>query len=357
MPQDEVTNLKKTEKELVKDEADDIKRYLWLSVSGAIIIGVIMIGLMSVFSYTNLTDGVRAFGSGVLIAGGSVLSGGFLGFIFGIPSILQNPDARLKYNDNLVQISDWLTKIIVGVGLTQLYNIPHFIVNIGNHFQVNFGEAEWGRNVAIAIIGYFVVLGFLMIYFWTKTDYSTVMKVMDDDLNEKLEEVKGKLQDEIKEKEQTEQKLEEVNKDVELKNQDIEAMFQTFQNSEQAKQIIAGNISNDPQKNKWGGKSENNNRRVSATVRETTYSSELFVVSLEVGSMDNSKPLTGSVIFHLHNTFVHPDRQIDVVDGVAKLQLVAWGAFTVGIECDNGATKLEIDLSELTNIPKLFKER
>ncbi len=149
-----------------RHEADNIRSYLWWSVTGAISIGVIMIAFISGYlnNYKN-TSFFSAFGAGVLIAGGSVLTGGFLGFIFGIPSIQQDANSRLKYNDNLVLISDWLTKIIVGVGLTQLYNIPHFITLIGQHFQANFADNIWGRNVAIAIVGYFFVLGFLMNFF------------------------------------------------------------------------------------------------------------------------------------------------------------------------------------------------
>lgn len=58
--------------------------------------------------------------------------GGFLiGFLFGIPKVLQanetvaaraNPQYRV--NKNLEQISDWLTKIIVGLGLVQLRSVP-----------------------------------------------------------------------------------------------------------------------------------------------------------------------------------------------------------------------------------------
>jgi hypothetical protein len=32
---------------------------------------------------------------------------------------------RSSINTNLEDISDWLTKTIIGVGLTQLYSIPH----------------------------------------------------------------------------------------------------------------------------------------------------------------------------------------------------------------------------------------
>ncbi|MEO8569203.1 MAG: pYEATS domain-containing protein [Ginsengibacter sp.] len=348
----------------IKTESEIIKTYLWGSVIIAIIIGVIMIALISGYSVTLANRYFNAFGCGVLIAGASISSGGFLGFIFGIPSVSQTPTARLKYNDNLVQISDWLTKIIVGVGLTQLYNIPRFIIKIGGQFQINFGGGTWAVNVAIAIMGYFFVLGFLMIYFWTKTDYSTIMKNMDDDLNQKLEDTQKKLEDERKEKEQaqdekkeTEEKLETAQQENIQKEEDINAALYTFSSSVEDIKKATPSSNQDPQKGEWGGKSENNGRKITALVREAHFDKEWFNVNLEVFSTDPNKPLTGDVQFHLHPSFANINDKIHVQNGIAKLQLLAWGAFTVGVECDQGATQLEIDLAALENAPQLFRQR
>ena len=57
-----------------------------------------------------------------------IVAGAVIGFLFGIPKILQgnsnntatqneeNKDYRIQVNTNLTEISDWLTKIIVGSG-------------------------------------------------------------------------------------------------------------------------------------------------------------------------------------------------------------------------------------------------
>ena len=67
----------------------------------------------------------------LLIAGALWLTGGLLGFLFGIPKVADHSattpvagppgGARPFYmvNTNLEQVSDWLTKIIVGVGLVE----------------------------------------------------------------------------------------------------------------------------------------------------------------------------------------------------------------------------------------------
>lgn len=44
-------------------------------------------------------------------------------------------------------------------------------------------------------------------------------------------------------------------------------------------------------------------------------------------------------------------------DGRAELVIRAWGAFTVGVELDEGRRLLELNLAELPGVPKEFAER
>src|SRR5689334_2047890 len=73
----------------------------------------------------------------LILSGASLFVGVLLGFLFGIPKTLRrNPDptaggplAEGDYqpNTNLEEISDWLTKLIVGIGLVELRRIPELI--------------------------------------------------------------------------------------------------------------------------------------------------------------------------------------------------------------------------------------
>src|ERR1041385_2376933 len=111
----------------------------------------------------------------------------------------------------------------------------------------------------------------------------------------------------------------------------------------------------DPQKGRGGGACETKFRRLKGDVRAVRGDDDYFRVLLRVESTDVRKaPLSGLVRFHVHDTF-HPDvEDVEVKDGVATLELYAWRAFTVGAEADNGGTRLELDLSELPGVPKLF---
>ncbi len=51
-----------------------------------------------------------------------------------------------------------------------------------------------------------------------------------------------------------------------------------------------------------------------------------------------------------------PIRVVHAKDGVARLELLTYGAFTVGAIADDGATLLELDLSADPRFPKKLRE-
>lgn len=112
----------------------------------------------------------------------------------------------------------------------------------------------------------------------------------------------------------------------------------------------------DPQKGRWGSRPERSFRRLSARV--SALDDGWFLVRLQVASTDPAKhPLSGKVRFHLHDTFPMPSPELAVAKGVATLELRVYGAFTVGAEADDGATRLELDLATLEDAPQEFRER
>ena len=113
----------------------------------------------------------------------------------------------------------------------------------------------------------------------------------------------------------------------------------------------------DPQRGQWGGKSVNNDRKLEATISRVPNDEDLHAVDLTVRSLDPSKHLEGEVVFHLHPTFSSRSRTVAVRNGEAHLRLVAWGAFTVGAEADNGKTRLEINLCNVPGASDLFYTR
>ena len=80
--------------------------------------------------------------------------------------------SRFKPNSNLMDISDWLTKMIVGVGLFQLSKLPGKARTTSEYISDTFAAAFKSNVIpsvaVLAIIGYFCIFGFLLGYLWAR---------------------------------------------------------------------------------------------------------------------------------------------------------------------------------------------
>lgn len=155
-------------------------------------------------------DATRGFllgaGSYLAVLTAAVAVGGFLGFLFGIPRLLQRAPqvepvspsppsvneklaglpaetgqiSRFAGNTNLEDISDWLTKIIVGLGLTQAHNIYDAFVGAQSHFASYAMDNTAGASAmfaAIVLSG--LVAGFLFFYLETRTRLTILLASAD----------------------------------------------------------------------------------------------------------------------------------------------------------------------------------
>lgn len=169
----------------------------------AIVIGVGIVGML-----INALQAPSKFplhaGVSLMMAGAALLCGGLLGFLFGIPrapdenGARNNADAAPNYraNTNLEQISDWLTKILVGVGLTQLDAIPIKLNEVADAIAPGLGLDNDGHALALSAIVFFVIAGFLFGYLWTRlflpgafrqADLALVTKQIKKEIDQKAE--------------------------------------------------------------------------------------------------------------------------------------------------------------------------
>ncbi|MFI6153955.1 hypothetical protein ACIBCA_14805 [Kitasatospora sp. NPDC051170] len=106
----------------------------------------------------------QAVGGGLVVAGASAVLGGALGFLFGVPRVRggsDEPHGSYAPNTNLEQVSDWLTKVLLGVGLTQLGSLGERLHQLGTALAPALGGGAPAVPFAAALVLYFVVLGFL----------------------------------------------------------------------------------------------------------------------------------------------------------------------------------------------------
>lgn len=136
-----------------------------------------------VFQPSSWSQVISIAGVGFLIAVAFLFFGMFIGFIFGIPRILSQESRPLEpysseekqYHNNLYgensnfdQISDWLTKILVGVGLTQLIRVPAALQQYSEYIGPALGDFPSSGTFGIAILIFFSVDGFFIGYLWTR---------------------------------------------------------------------------------------------------------------------------------------------------------------------------------------------
>lgn len=126
-----------------------------------------------------------------------------------------------------------------------------------------------------------------------------------------------------------------------------------------AEKIAPGTYNDDPWKGVFGGRSisKERGRELTAEVIPLKDSPGWYSVKLIVSSLPGSTYLKDDVQFFIHSTFKNNKPIVKVINGTATLHLKAWGAFTVGVLADNGDTKLELDLAELTAAPIEFRSR
>lgn len=161
----------------------------------SVIAGTILLSFICgvIFIWLRLSN----WGTGTLWALALMASGYLVGFLFGIPRVIQSDGKqnssnqfqyRLQVNTNLEQISDWLTKIIVGLGLIQLKTIPDHISQVSSVIAKGLGKGT--ESIAVAIFLYFSIEGFLAGYLITRLFLTGAFKRADQSvLNDEEKEI------------------------------------------------------------------------------------------------------------------------------------------------------------------------
>ena len=175
-------------KSLFGDSSGSSESYLKRTVGTLVIWGGVSLIWIFIYSLCQLqiehwkiygvTKALSVFGYGGLMAIAFAAIGGLFGFLFGIPRSIQNEAPKstnpsqtpssskpLGVNTNLEQISDWLTKILIGVGLTALNNIPKKIWALADLLKGGLNDNQ-GMTVLVTLN--FFVCGFFAGYLLTR---------------------------------------------------------------------------------------------------------------------------------------------------------------------------------------------
>ena len=179
-------------------------------IPGQLTLGLV-VGILVLAAYASAsTDSVKTFVLLFVVSGAALWIGALVGFLFGIPKSRTDGSSRLadtrsveggelreKYwdNANLEEVSDWLTKIIVGIGLVEFTKLLDFFGEIGIISEPIIGQ--YGKIVLQGSLLYFLVLGFIYCYLWTRVVFYRFLVSRDDVRQAVRLEVQEELKDEV----------------------------------------------------------------------------------------------------------------------------------------------------------------
>jgi len=195
----------------------------WGIITAVRLAQFIAIGVVAIVIYGIQTEHwkggtvAEVIGAGLLTAGASLGAGGFLGFLFGVPKSTQpgsenggskpsgsasatnskdnKSDGANHYgaNTNLEQISDWLTKTIVGVSLVEFHKLPPYLNKLSVFVAAGLdGDAETTKAIALVIMVYFASTGFLVGYLWTRIYLTRAFN--DSEVSKRLDDLENQVQ-------------------------------------------------------------------------------------------------------------------------------------------------------------------
>jgi hypothetical protein len=142
---------------------------------------------------TTWAEYARTVAGLLMVAGCAWSIGALVGFLFGIPRTLslpadgpegaaRGPDVvHYRVNTNLEQISDWLTKILVGVGLAELHQLPDALRGAADYFAAAIGgrAAADVAGFVLALLVYFSIVGLMTGYLGTRVLLAPLFKLVD----------------------------------------------------------------------------------------------------------------------------------------------------------------------------------
>lgn len=154
--------------------------------------GIGMVLLVEIGFAAAQTKPLAVLATLLMVSAAALASGGFLGFLFGVPRMLatrndaepgNERDHRQAYaaNTNLEQISDWLTKILVGAGLTQLGSIGRELHQLIGAIAPAIAPAPQGAAFAGGALVLFTVGGFALGWLMTRLLLARAMSQADRD--------------------------------------------------------------------------------------------------------------------------------------------------------------------------------
>ena len=174
---------------------EDLKVFEATKKIGRTVSGFAALGLLAVaivcFGTADAGHAYHAvLGTNLVIAAASAAIGAVIGFIFGIPRVLdaasrvavanavgRQTDGKAVFavNTNLEKVSDWLTTLLIGATLVQVGSIPGWLGGLSTFIEPAVGVAN--SRVAPFVVVFYFGLAFLGVYLITRLYLTTALNL------------------------------------------------------------------------------------------------------------------------------------------------------------------------------------
>ncbi|HEY5248646.1 MAG TPA: PASTA domain-containing protein [Dermatophilaceae bacterium] len=194
-------------------------------VSIVVLVGMVVVSVLIAESVAQSagTDAGKSIGIGVtafLLFTAAATLGAALGFLFGLPrsrfaeqvnagqsdtagseAISSQAPASTRYltNSNLIKVCDWLTTIVIGLGLVNLGSILPAMQDLGAALKGPLGGASYAGAVGESILIGGALGGFLLVFMWTTIRFRQLLEDSERQLEKDVPSLIGMTVREAKE--------------------------------------------------------------------------------------------------------------------------------------------------------------
>lgn len=161
-----------------------------------IIFGVIGLVSISLISVSSATKSFQVLATLFFLAIAFSMLGALVGLLFGIPKSNNqiNPESSIKKNTNLEEVSDWLTKMIIGFGIAKISEIDDRVLTLVT--TLNKIDPELPEIAILLVLIYFPVYGFISGWLATRIYLPPIFADVDNKV-ENLTDAKKDVPDNI----------------------------------------------------------------------------------------------------------------------------------------------------------------
>lgn len=354
----------------------------------ALLFGMAGLGVLSLFiaswivGFPPAGSGLRFNGRflafGIMAGTAGACGGGLLGLLFGLPTSAARAVAQTNagantpgqdnpwFTDNtaMEQIADWLTKIIVGLSLV---NFDRFLLR-GWQVSIEVSKAMTGLPAAGPAVGGLtlapaVLIGFAISYIWIRRflpgELAAARLEMMERQQMSVRIMSGRQKMEAAERAGAKQGAGLATaQEISAKTTRAVAFAAAHASAplETPPIVEPGPNTLDPWKGQFPAREgQLATVRLDAVVKELPGDPDWFSITLQVALLGDDLGDRPARLY-LHPTFPNPIREIRLGKKGYALELVGWGAFTVGLQLMSDE-RHELDLAELPDAPAVFKAR